>query len=154
MLALLHDTVYCPAFNAGQTVVSENQVYKMQHNPGYTEVYILSQLTGTYKVQPAEWGPVKRINRVHIKPYGYTPIFAPWWRSCFWVSQGPQVSLNDAGVDVPTRKWSTKWSPIQPISQLAPPDTTKFLWSRSYNQPHQKPKKLSLIRPAPQRSRG
>ena len=70
-IALQRDKVYCPAIGVDQHVYLRHRPAgrnKIQDAWGATVYQVVDILGTTYTVQPVEGGPVKKVNRVNVRP--------------------------------------------------------------------------------------
>ena len=79
-----NENVYCPPIEIGQTVYLRNRP------PGRNKIQdawkpaphrVVNIQGTTYTVEPVEGGPIKRVNRVDIRPCVPMPVFMPQQRS-------------------------------------------------------------------------
>lgn len=79
-IALQGDKVYCPTVEVGQHVYLRHRPTgrnKIQDAWAATVYQVVDRLGTTYTVQPVEGGPVKRVNRVDIRPCVNPTILPP-----------------------------------------------------------------------------
>lgn len=83
-ISMLNEKVYCPPIELGQTVYLRNRP------PGRNKIqdawkpipHRVVEIQGTtYTVEPVEGGPLKRVNRVDIRPCVSIPVVMPQKRS-------------------------------------------------------------------------
>ncbi|XP_067308989.1 uncharacterized protein [Pseudorasbora parva] len=73
---LSHDKVYCPSIEVGQMVylrnrpLGRNKIQDAWHSTQYRVIEIQGT---THTVEPVEGGPIKRVNRVDLRPCVHVP---------------------------------------------------------------------------------
>uniref|UniRef100_A0A3B1KCR2 Gypsy retrotransposon integrase-like protein 1 n=1 Tax=Astyanax mexicanus TaxID=7994 RepID=A0A3B1KCR2_ASTMX len=99
-IAFQNDKTYCPPVGVGQTVYLRNRPQgrnKIQ-DAWQSIPYRVVDIQGTtYSVEPVEGGPMKRVNRVDIRPFVFTPIPTPRKKSN--LPRSETTTVNDTELD-------------------------------------------------------